>query len=127
MGILDPPCIGGWVNNLEMNEGGLFFIDLHVIGIDVGLGVHAPGAVVFGGEDRDFGKFGLSAVVDRALVGLLGRIVTDGIDGMVVDELARADLIPDSPVDGALFVKREAAPVFFRLVNLARYNTMRHQ
>ena len=94
---------------------------------DIGLGVHAPGTVVFGGEDRHFRKFGLSAIVDRTLEYFLGRIITDGINRMVVDELARADLIADSRVDGALFVKGETIPVFLGRVYFARYDTVRHQ
>ena len=43
----------------------LLFVDLHVEGIDVLLGVHAPLAIVLGGEDRLFGSI-LSAVVGRA-------------------------------------------------------------
>ena len=42
----------------------------HMEFIDVGLGVHAPRAVVFGGEDGHFGKPCFSAVVDGVVFGL---------------------------------------------------------
>ena len=63
---------------------------------DIGLGVHAPGTVVFGGEDRHFREFGLSAIVDRLLLGFLG-------DGEVLNEeiwvLVRLRTVPSEVVD----------------------------
>ena len=62
---------GTWMSATSRHNGrkGLFFIDLHVIGIDVGLGVHTPFAIVLGGENRLFGS-SFSAVVVRLAFGV---------------------------------------------------------
>ena len=49
-------------NNIAKMNDDLFLVDLHVIGINVGLGVHSPLSVVLSGEDRFMGS-SLSAVV----------------------------------------------------------------
>ena len=79
----------------------LFFVDLHVIGIDVGLGVHAPLAIVLGGEDRLFGS-GSPAVVGGLFFGAFNLEVLDKEEGVAL----RVRTMFDEPQDdGSVFVR----------------------
>ena len=78
----------------------LFFVDLHVEGINVGPGVHAPLAIVLGGEDRLLGSI-LSAVVGRASLRLPDFEVLDKEEGVAL----RVRTMFDEPQDdGSVFV-----------------------
>ena len=79
----------------------LFFVDLHVEGINVGPGVHAPLAIVLGGEDRLLGSI-LSAVVGRASLRLPDFEVLDKEEGVAL----RVRTMFDEPQDdGSVFVR----------------------
>ena len=78
----------------------LFFVDLHVEGINVGPGVHAPLAIVLGGEDRLFGS-GSPAVVGGLCFGTFNLEVLQKKEWVSLRVCAMLDEPQD---DGSVFV-----------------------
>ena len=68
LGVLDPPCIGGWVKNggdkyiAKMNNE-LFLGEIKMISIDILLCVHTVDAIICSGEYLETGRDGTTAVV----------------------------------------------------------------
>ena len=88
----------------------LLFIDLHVIGIDVGLGVHAPLSIVLGWEDRLLGS-GSPAVVGGLFAFCLPAIFFDGADGIIVHKSFLRQLARDVGIGYLLLFLAEGEPI----------------
>ena len=88
----------------------LFFVDLHVEGIDVLLGVHAPLAIVLGGEDRLFGS-GSPAVVGGLFAFCLPTILFDGADGIIVHKSFLRQFTRDVAKGYSLLFLAEGEPI----------------